>query len=149
PIDQPWFQPRRARPNAAVDLPFISPVWTISSGRLRRWRVVSPSSGTLVTWPCGMSPPSSAVRGNECSSTRLRSRRSCGPGRADDVGDAVDRQLVDPHQLPRRGPGDLRGEAEADGAGLAVHHDGGHTVGGEERGGAAGVPYGVAAVSDR
>ena len=46
PMSQPWFQARMARPNAAVDFPLPSPVWTISSGRLRRWRVVSPSSGT-------------------------------------------------------------------------------------------------------
>ena len=43
---QPWFHPRKARPNAAVDFPLPSPVCTMSSGRLRRWRVVSPSSGT-------------------------------------------------------------------------------------------------------
>jgi len=38
-----------AMPKAAVDFPFISPVWTASSGRLRRWRVVNPSSGTALT----------------------------------------------------------------------------------------------------
>src|SRR5215210_3880816 len=42
-------------PNAAVDLPFISPVWTASSGRLRRCRVLSPSSGTTSTLPWGIS----------------------------------------------------------------------------------------------
>ena len=46
PIDQPCAHPRSASPNAAVDLPFISPVCTTSSGRLRRWRVVRPSAGT-------------------------------------------------------------------------------------------------------
>jgi hypothetical protein len=60
-IDQPWLQPRSASPNAAVDLPFISPVCTTTSGRFRRCRVVSPSSGIVVGCPCGMStcPPSS------------------------------------------------------------------------------------------
>ena len=51
---QPWFQPRRARPKAAVDFPLPSPVWTISSGRLRRCRVLSPSSGTTSGCPWGM-----------------------------------------------------------------------------------------------
>ena len=52
PIDQPWFQPRSASPNAAVDLPLPSPVWTINNGRLRRCRVVSPSVGTCSGLPC-------------------------------------------------------------------------------------------------
>ncbi len=54
PTFQPWFQLRMARPNAAVDFPLPSPVCTISSGRLRRWRVVSPSSGTTSGCPLGM-----------------------------------------------------------------------------------------------
>src|SRR5690606_27582467 len=55
PIGQPWFHARSAIPNAAVDLPLPGPVWTISSGRLRRCRVVRPSSGTDTGFPWGMS----------------------------------------------------------------------------------------------
>src|SRR5690606_12696823 len=55
PIDQPWFHARSAIPNAAVDLPLPGPVWTTSSGRLRRCRVVRPSSGTDTGFPRGMS----------------------------------------------------------------------------------------------
>lgn len=36
PIGQPWFQARSASPKAAVDLPLPGPVWTNTSGRLRR-----------------------------------------------------------------------------------------------------------------
>ena len=53
PMGQPADQARRARPNAAVDLPLPSPVCTISSGWARRCRVVSPSSGNacdLALW---------------------------------------------------------------------------------------------------
>jgi hypothetical protein len=50
-MPQPWFQPRSARPNAAVDFPFIGPVCTMSSGRFRRCLVVSPSSGTVSGMP--------------------------------------------------------------------------------------------------
>ncbi len=57
PIDQPWFQARSAVPKAAVDLPFISPVCTTSSGRVRRCRVESPSFGVTGTWPCGIRQP--------------------------------------------------------------------------------------------
>ncbi len=57
PTDQPWFQPRRASPKAAVDFPLPSPVWMISSGRLRRCRVVSPSAGTWSGWPSGIRRP--------------------------------------------------------------------------------------------
>src|SRR6202021_1579251 len=53
-MPQPWFQPPSARPNAAVDFPFIAPVWTISSGRFLRCLVVSPSSGTVCGTPCGI-----------------------------------------------------------------------------------------------
>src|SRR5699024_11393482 len=49
--DQPWFQLRSASPKAEVDLPLPSPVLTITSGRLRRWRVVSPSSGMYAGCP--------------------------------------------------------------------------------------------------
>jgi len=56
-IGQPWFQARSASPNAAVDLPFISPVCTTISARLRRCLVVSPSSGTARGLPWGIRPP--------------------------------------------------------------------------------------------
>jgi hypothetical protein len=45
-MSKPWFQARKAMPNAAVDLPLPGPVWTASSGALRRARVLRPSSGT-------------------------------------------------------------------------------------------------------
>src|SRR4051812_29993435 len=54
----PAFQARSAVPNAAVDLPFMSPVLTTSSGRCRRCFVVSPSSGMSVGWASGISGPS-------------------------------------------------------------------------------------------
>src|SRR5689334_23213710 len=57
PMLKPWFQPRIASPKAAVDFPLPGPVCTMSSGRLRRSRVVSPSSGIVVGTPCGMSAP--------------------------------------------------------------------------------------------
>ena len=41
----------RARPKAAVDLPLPTPPWTTTSGRLRRCRVVSPSSGVTGVCP--------------------------------------------------------------------------------------------------
>ena len=56
-IPEPADQARSAIPNAAVDLPLPSPVCTASTGCTRRSRVVSPSSGTSATWPCGIRPP--------------------------------------------------------------------------------------------
>src|SRR5690606_19073338 len=55
PIGQPWFHARSAMPNAAVDFPLPGPVCTITSGRFRRCRVVSPSSGITGGLPCGIS----------------------------------------------------------------------------------------------
>ncbi len=57
-IGQPCVQPRSASPKAAVDLPLPMPVWTTTRGRLRRCRVVSPSSGTTAGCPCGIKQPS-------------------------------------------------------------------------------------------
>ena len=95
PIGQPWFQARSASPNAAVDFPFMSPVCTISSGRLRRCRVVRPSSGTVVgyalrhqaTVPVSGARPTSASRaGRELVQLQARAaelrRRGPRPGRA-------------------------------------------------------------------
>ena len=57
PMSQPWFHARIASPNAAVDFPLPGPVCTMTSGRLRRWRVLSPSSGTISGCPLGIRPP--------------------------------------------------------------------------------------------
>ena len=100
PIDQPWFQPRSASPNAAVDFPLPSPVWMINNGRLRRCRVVSPSSGTCSGWPSGIRPPCLPDRGEE-------------PIRRD----LADRDVFGAEM--RAEPG---GEPEGEPAGLAVDH---------------------------
>src|SRR5919112_5404558 len=106
-------------PNAAVDFPFISPVCTISSGRLRRWRVVRPSSGTATGCPFGMSGSlpfghraDEVARGNVSEVEVLRSQVRC----------------------------ELRGESEADAAvRLAVDHDGGDPAVCQPSGGLAGA----------
>ena len=111
PIGQPWFQARSAIPNAAVDLPLPAPVCTTSSGRLRRCRVVSPSSrhgGRLVPAASG-SPP---VHGR---------RRRTAPA------SGVGGELVQPHGTSApRCAGEPRRPGPAAPARLAVDdHDGG------------------------
>src|ERR1700761_6292214 len=129
---QPWFQPRSAMPNAAVDFPFMSPVWTMSSGRLRRCFVVSPSSGTLCGTPCGI--------------------LSNLPVGADRVGDRPGRQVTEVLQVQVHGTERLRqgdGEAEPYRPRLAVDDDASDVVLTQPRGRHGGVAaLGVAAVGD-
>src|SRR3954449_1335675 len=124
-MGQPWFQARMAMPNAAVDLPFISPVWTASSGRFRRCRVLSPSSGTTATCPFGMS--SRLLHGPDGAGQRL-----CG-------------QLLQA-QGPRAQRGaEGAGEPQPDRARLAVDDDGRRPRRGQQSGGGVRVGEVVAA----
>ena len=86
--DRPALVPAAQRqPEGGGRLALHLPVCTSSSGRLRRWRVVSPSSGTAVGCPCGTAP-SCARRGpsvhqpGERSAAARRGRRRGAPAAA-------------------------------------------------------------------
>ena len=102
-------------PNAAVDLPLPGPVCTASSGALRRARVVSPSSGTVGGWPCGIACPPPTQRWVGCG--------------LDHVGQRVGPQLRQPHRGRAELAGQLLGQTQSHIGRLAVHHDGRRTLG--------------------
>src|SRR3712207_6142307 len=117
-------------PNAAVDLPFISPVWTASSGRLRRCRVVRPSCGVTATCPCGTSPPrwrsSAECLGALCSPVSPHALSLGGlPQRAHRGGQRLGGQLLQAQGLRAQRRPERAGQPESHRAGLAVDDDGG------------------------
>lgn len=115
---KPWFQARSAMPKAAVDLPLPGPVWTASTGALRRARVVRPSTGTVSGWPCGIEV-----------SFRPESSGPAGGVRCDQPRQAIRAKLREPH----RGRTELScqhiGQSQSHIGRFAVHYDGGRTFG--------------------
>src|SRR5699024_10382249 len=115
PIEKPWFHPRSAIPNAAVDFPFPVPVCTAVMGRLRRCRVVRPSSGTESgsSFPCAMTRSVGVAR--RCPAT-------ASSGRAEDPGHGVVGQFVEGDDTGPEFPCQRGRRPQADPSALTVHH---------------------------